>query len=178
MANPFSGILTTELKTIFTNAIDAMLESAGCAVTCRILYGTTKFNTCANCVKDVIGNKSANRYLAGGPMPFRNGQLCPMCSDTSGRIPDEQTEDIELVVIWDSKSWINLGHDKTALTPNMFAQTLSLMSTYPKLKKAKEIILDTSIENYVRQRFIRHSEPEPCGLDGSQYIVTMWKRVT
>ncbi len=177
MANPFSGILTTELKSIFTNAMDAVLEAAGCAVTCTIIYGSTKFNECPTCLTNNIGNKRANRDLLGIQQPFHNSQTCPVCSTNLGKVPDEQTEDIELLVIWDSKSWINLGHDKTSLTPNMFAQTLSPVLTYSKIRRAKEIILDTSLENYARQRFIRHGEPEPCGLDGAQYIVTMWKRI-
>lgn len=177
MSNPFSGILTAEFKTLFTNSIDALVEAAGCAVTCRILYGNTKFNSCENCLFNAAGNKSANRYLSGGSVPFRNGQTCPVCRGV-GKIPDEQTEDIELIVIWDSKSFVNLGHDNTALTPNMFAQTFCAINKYPKLKRAKEIILDTDKENYVRQRFTIYGEPEPCGFDGSQYILTTWKRIS
>lgn len=176
MDNPFSGILTAEFKTLFTNSIDAMVEAAGCAITCRLTFGTTEWNVCGNCTPNVIGNKKGSRYLSGGPVPFRNGQACPVCRNIS-RVPDEQTEDIELIVIWDSKSFINLGHDITAQSPNMFAQTFSKMSTYPQLKRAKEAILDTDKENYVRQRFIRDGEPQPCGFDGSQYIVTTWKRI-
>lgn len=34
---------------------------------------------CVNCVADPIGMKSSNIYLNGGPVPFENGQICPMC---------------------------------------------------------------------------------------------------
>lgn len=34
---------------------------------------------CPNCIPDAVGLKSSNMYLNGGPQPFTNGQICPVC---------------------------------------------------------------------------------------------------
>ena len=175
MANPFSGILSSALKTTFDNGIKALLESGAGSVPCRINYGVTKFTLCANCLYDPVGKKSASRYLSGGSVPFANGQLCPVCNG-AGRISQESTESIDLIVIWDYKSWIDLGVDINS--PEGFVQTLSEMSTLPKLKKAKDITMYTNLENYVRHSFVRHGEPVPVGLGQDSFIVTMWAKTS
>lgn len=151
--------------------IDALIE--GCEIPCTLIKGVTLFTACPNCIFDPIGNKSANRYAAGGPMPFTVGQ-CPMCHGV-GRIPDEQTSTINLVPLWDSKDWVGVGDLKIG-NPNEFVQTLSKIETFDDLVEAKDIIIDTNITNYTRNIFTRKSEPQPCGFGASSYIFTMWKR--
>lgn len=36
-------------------------------------------SNCPNCLPDSAGSKSSNIYLTGGPQPFVNGQICPVC---------------------------------------------------------------------------------------------------
>ena len=50
----------------------------------------------------------------------------------------KNTENINLVVIWDYKSWIDLGVNVNA--PEGFVQTISEMDTLPKIKRTKEEI--------------------------------------
>jgi len=171
--NPFSGILSTNLKNTFEDEIKALLESGGGSTPCRLIYGVTRFTLCSNCIFDAIGKKSSNRYLSGGPVPFTDGQICPMCNGV-GRIPQESTESINLVVIWDYRSWIDLGVNVNS--PEGFVQTISEMDTLPKIKKAKDIIINTDIEKHVRHAFVRHGEPAPAGLCRDTFVVTMWKR--
>lgn len=169
----FDGILTTEFKTLFTDAIDALLRSDGLALPCRFVYGGTKYTLCTNCQFNSITGKSNNVYKSGGAVPFYHGQ-CPMCSG-EGKIPQEaSSEPIYLAVVWDYKKWLPMSIKVES--PDGMIQTISSMSLISQIKKAQEIIVDTNIEKFVRHRFIRYGEPEPAGLGSDDYIVTLWQR--
>ena len=70
MVNPFSGIIDSNFKTIFNNAISAILEDDALTVSCTLEYGITRYEDCVNCLYDPIGQKSSNRFQNGGPVPF------------------------------------------------------------------------------------------------------------
>ena len=175
MANPFAGLISTAIKNDFDNAIKALLESGttGTAVKCRLNFGTSKFTLCENCIYDPIGKKSSNRYITGGPVPFANGQICPLCNG-AGRIAQDNSEEIDLAVIWDHKSWIDLGVNINA--PEGYAQTISEISSLPKIKKAKDVIFSIDIEKHAIHRFVRYGEPTPMGIGRDSFVVTMWQR--
>ena len=96
--NPFSGIITNDFKNLFSNAIKALLEDAALTVPCTLYFGVTKYEDCSNCVYDPIGRKSSNKFQTGGPVPFRNGGVCPVCSG-NGKKPVTSTENLNLAVI-------------------------------------------------------------------------------
>ncbi len=173
MANPFSGLITTEFKTLFTDAIDALLENNACTVPCRLIFQGTKVEDCVNCIRPVGGGTS-NIYHDGGPVHFRSGQPCPLCGGAS-KIISDSTETIFLLVLWNYKDWI--GVLNAISRPEGSVQTISKMSTIGQLKGANEIIIDTDIEPRVKHRFIRDGEPNICGLGASSYITTLWKKV-
>ena len=125
-----------------------------------------------NCLLNVVGNKSSNRYQAGGPTPFVG--ICPVCNG-AGKIPTEQTASIDLAIIYDYREWINIGIEIGS--PLGYVQSLSLLKTLDDLKEAKELIVDTNISKYVNQRFERVGEPQPCGFGQATIVVTMWKRI-
>lgn len=175
--NPFAGIITADMKDMFTNAIDALLENTACTVPCRLIYGDTLWTDCENCIFDAIGNKSSNRYAAGGPIPFSFG-ICPVCFGI-GRIPDEQTASVNLSIIWDYREWISFaGVDAKTLSIDGYCQSISKMTTTIKdIKRCKEMIINTDIEQYVHHRFSRQGEPNPIGFGRDDFIVTMWKAI-
>lgn len=171
MSNPFTGLISTELKTIFTNAIDEVLR--GTSVPCRLVYSGTKFTKCPNCNFNSITGKSANTYLSGGPQPFSKG-TCPFCNG-DGRIAAENDDDIiNLAVLWDYRKWFQVG--QVVANPDGMIQVICSIALISRLKKAREIIVDTNLEKYVRHKFIRDGEPTPIGLGDDQYIISMWKR--
>lgn len=173
MTNPFSGIITSEFKQLFDNAISALLYNDALTLPCTVSYGVTRWDSCENCVYDAVGQKSSNRYLDGGPVPFPFGSTCPMC-DGQGRHPIVTTENINLAVIWDSKKFINVG---TVASPNGMIQTLTFSYNIPILKRAKELIVATGIANYGDYRYERASEPDPCGLGNTTFVHCLWKRI-
>jgi len=167
----FDNIITDEFKQIHADQITEVVRA--CSRPCRLIYGQTKFDDCPNCIYDPIGRKSSNRYQAGGPMPFGIG-ICPMCHGI-GRIPDETTVDINLCPIWDHRSWIPQIAQQVH-TPLGFVMTMSLVNTYDELKEAKEVVIDTDVEQYSRNLYVRHSEPEICGFGRADFIFVLWKR--
>lgn len=172
MTNNFSGIISSDFKQIFTNAISALLYDDALTQPCKLFFGVTRYQDCANCVYDPIGQKSSNRFQDGGPVPFPFGTICPMCNG-NGKRPIETSEDIKLMIIWDHKEFMNAG---TVNNPDGMIQTVTFASNIPKLKRAKEIIVNSDQASYGRYRYERASEPQPCGFS-SEFVECMWKRI-
>lgn len=174
MSNPFSGIISTQLKATFKNMIDALLEDAALTVPCQFIYGVTKYTQCTNCVYNAATGKSSNIYLSGGAVPFNQG-TCPVCNG-EGKISVVTTEDgIYMGVIYNHKKWLPMK-GSSVLTPEDYVQTVCSISLLPKIMKAKEIIVNTDISTYVKQRFVLQGEPQPGGFGEDDYIFAMWKR--
>ena len=55
--NNFSGIINSDFKSLFKDAISALLYDDALTVPCKIYYGVTKYQDCTNCVYDPIGQK-------------------------------------------------------------------------------------------------------------------------
>lgn len=58
----FSGIITSDMKSLFDNAIGSLLEDAALTVQCTLHFGVTKYEDCSNCIYDPIGRKSSNKF--------------------------------------------------------------------------------------------------------------------
>jgi hypothetical protein len=171
MANPFSGIITSEFKSLFVNMIDSLLENDALTVPCRLVYEATKFTLCTNCTFSPISGRSTNKYKSGGPAFFLVGS-CPLCHGV-GRIPDEQTEIVYMAVLWNPKEWI--GNLPTNSSENMI-QTISKIDTLDQIRRANEILVDTDIEKYQKFVFKRSGESTVCGLGASSYVFSFWER--
>ena len=172
MTNPFSGIINSRFKQLFVDAISSLLYDDACTIPCVLSYGVTKYEDCINCNYSYVGNKSSNTYQSGGPIPFPNGVICPMCNG-DGKKPIETTEDINLVVIWDSKNFID---SNTVNDPVGIIETITFIENTPKLKRAKEIIVAKDISNFGRHRYERISDPQPCGMGASSFVSCKWKK--
>lgn len=173
MTNPFSGIISSDFKQLFNNAISSLLYNDALTLPCTLHYGVTKYNDCGNCVFDPIGNKSSNKFQSGGSVPFPFGSICPMCGG-NGKTPVETTEDINLMVIWNTKEFINFGTVNDGQEDMI--QTVTFDENTPKLVRAKELIVATDIAGYARHRFERDSMPKPCGLGNTSFVECIWKR--
>lgn len=165
---------------MFNDAIDALLYDDSCVRTCTVIYEGSKVQACTNCNYDPIGRKSSNKWKSGGPLPFPNGTLCPQCGGT-GKKMSQSTEDIDLMVIWDSNGWLQgTGSGKNTHTANTGAQTIQTLcasTLFPKITRANELLVDSGIQGYVKLRYRRMGDPEPCGFGSSRYILTTWEKV-
>ena len=174
MVNPFSGIIDSSFKSVFNNAISAILEDDALTTSCTLEYGITKYDNCTNCIYDPIGQKSSNRYQNGGPAPFPFGNLCPMCNG-NGRRPVTSSESVKLAVIYEPRQFLEINTPVN--TADGLIQTLASKTLTPKLQKAKEIIVATELSGYFSHRYQRVSEPSPIGLGSNEFVICTWKRV-
>ncbi len=176
MTNPFTGVITTAFKTLFDNGIDAILENTALTVPCRMIYGGTRQTECPNCIVDTINHCSSNKYKAGGSTPFAEGSMCPVCN-SQGFIPVTDTDTFNMAVLWNENraKFINLG---IKLDDNKkYAQSWCEIAHHPKLIRAKEAVLHTTIEGYGKQLYTREGDPTPFTFGFKTYIVTLWSRV-
>lgn len=170
MSNPFSGIITRELKTLHENMINALLEDDACTVL-STLYYASKFSDCPNCQFNAMTGKSANKYTIGGPINFPDGQRCPYCLG-EGRIQIPQTEELWLMPIWDKANFIS---DLTINMADVKAQTMSnTASTYDKLSKCTKITLDEANKRLGISDLVRLGRPQLLGFGKGAFIITSW----
>lgn len=173
MVNPFSGIIDSSLKSVFNNAINAILEDDALTVSCTLEYGITKYESCVNCLYDPIGQKSSNRFQDGGPAPFPFGTLCPVCNG-NGRRPLTSSENVNLAVIFEPRQFLEMSTPVN--TADGYIQTLAKKTMTHKLQRAKEIIVSTDVSNFFSHRYQRVSEPLPIGLGNNEFVVCTWRR--
>jgi hypothetical protein len=172
----FNNIITAEFKNLFNNAIDALLADNGLTVNCLFRYsGSGNTVYCGNCIIDSVSLVSSNKYKAGGPNPFPDGSVCPVCMGMGTTTNTNSSESIKLACIFDSKYWLNWS-SKTINIPNGMVQTICRAELLPKIRNANDIIINTELAKYGNYVYERASDPEPAGLDSTSYIVTMWKR--
>lgn len=175
MANPFVGIIDSQFKQTFKDAIDAILAETALTVPCTIQYGSSNNTLCPNCVYDPISQRSLNKYNGSGSNPFTTDTICPVCNGY-GMIDKSTDEIIHLAVIFDSKYWLNWNNSNNSIhiTSGM-VQTICSIELLPKIKNAQSITMNNNIKNYGGYLYNRAGEPEPCGLGDHNYIITMWK---
>ena len=176
MINPFNGIISTELKNIFNNAIDSLLEDNALTLPCKIIYNNQINQThCTNCIFDNISLLSSNIYNGTGPNPFPEGSVCPVCLGLGSIHNGSSSENIYLAFIFDSKYFLNIN-SKVINIPDGSIQSLCNISLLTKLKNAQEIVFDNNLNNIGHFKYERASDPEPLGFGDNRYIITLWKK--
>ena len=172
--NNFAGIISSDLKDLFNDAIGSMFEAGALTVPCTLYYGITKWESCSNCLYDPIGRKSSNRYQDGGSVPFPFGGICSLC-DGAGKRPVISTETTNLMVIFDYKQFLPMSAPVN--NPDGLIQTMGKKEVTPQLKRAQEIRVATDLGGYGNHRFERFEEPQPMGFGGNEFVICTWKRI-
>jgi len=171
MSNPFDGVISDDLKLVYYQSMEALINSL--ALPCRIIYPTTSYINCTSC-NISEGERHTSTSLTGRPSNFRSMAGCAACNG-EGKIPVENTEDINLAVIWSYKQFFKVGSINLA---DASLQTLSRREdSYQQIKRAKELIVDTDVETIGKFRFILLGEPVLVGFGDSSFIVCNWKRI-
>ena len=173
MVNPFSGIIDSGFKSVFNNAISAILADDALTISCTLDYGITKYENCGNCLYDPIGQKSSNRFQNGGPAPFPFGTLCPLCNG-NGKKPVTSSENVNLAVIFEPRQFLEMSTPVN--TADGYIQTLATKSMTSKLQRAKEIVVATDVSGFFTHRYQRVSEPLPIGLGNIEFVICTWRR--
>tara|TARA_R110000824_G_scaffold130213_6_gene291986 strand:- start:595 stop:1122 length:528 start_codon:yes stop_codon:yes gene_type:complete len=173
MISPFSGIIDSSFKSIFNDAISAILEDDALTIACTLEYGITKYESCVNCLYDPIGQKSSNRFQNGGPVPFPFGGICPLCNG-NGKRPITSSENVKLAVIFEPKQFLEISTPVN--TADGYIQTLAKKAMTARLQRAKEIIVATDVSGFFSHRYQRMSEPLPIGLGNNEFVLCTWRR--
>lgn len=173
----YPNLLGKPFNDLFNSMIDTLLDQNGLSVKCTLRYSSPiQVNRlCDNCIYSGITNSSTGEYVFGGPIPFPSGSVCPVCMGMGRIIIDDTQEIVDMMVVFDSKFFINFSTESLKI-PNSFAQTISCISLYPKIKNAHEIILDNSLASISNQIYERVGDPQPMGLGKNKYLLTTWKK--
>lgn len=155
----------------FNEGIDAIITAFG--VPCKLYYAP-KVTSCPNCYVDPNSQLSSHRYKADGPIPFTNGSLCPYCNG-QGNIQEPSTETISLCVYWTSKEFKKIAQVQFDI-PEGAILTKGYMTDFPKIQRAIEIQVNTTIEGIIDYRYVRYKEGIPSGFLGNRYILQFWNR--
>lgn len=168
------NLITNELKQVYKQMIDSLIQEGALSLKCKLIYENSDKTQCTNCEIDPMSGKSSNLYNNSGPVPFINGQICPVCGG-EGYLFDSKEEVINLLVLFQYKYWINFNSNINS--PDGMIQTICGMELLPKLKNANRLIVDTNLDGITRNIFARTSDPEPAGFGDSSYIFTFWKKI-
>lgn len=164
--------LDTATRNQFRDALDDMFELR--MKSCRLIY-PPKYVSCTNCTADPIGKKSSNRYRNGGPLPFPNGSVCPLCSG-AGKKALSQEENINLAIDWTPSRFVKTL-DVVRL-PDGAIQTKGYTRDIPKIKKCIEMIAQISLEPIIQYRFKLLGEPvDIFNIIQNRYFYCFWERI-
>jgi len=124
---------------------------------CKIFY-PPKITLCTNCVRDTIGNKSKNIYLHGGPMPFPQNTICPMCGGTGSSKEDAVFEIIHVIVHWNTKKYMNVKLDNVRLAQGTI-KIKGHIADLPKIQRMDYFVPHVDIDAYGHYKFRLAAEP-------------------
>jgi hypothetical protein len=129
---------------------------------------------CANCVADPIGMKSSNIYITGGPQPFEDGQVCPVCHGDY-ILQVEQTKTIVMVIEWKPERFLDIMR-RTVRFPQSTIQSRGFVSDLQYVQNCShmETFLDTSTDHYT---FKLRGEPIVPGRLSRKFFYALWERV-
>ena len=163
-----TNIITSDFTDLHEAAIDEIIRGLG--VNCRLIYKGSKWEPCPNCYVNPQTGKSTGTYKTGGPISFSTG-VCPYCK-SHGRVTTDTSEDIQMAVIWDQKQFMNT----VVPVDGNQVQTIVQVEYFHQLKKATQIIIDTSLSDYSSNVFQRVGDPSFAGFT-HKFVFLNWKRV-
>ncbi len=165
--------LSNDIKQIAQNAIDDLIDQLG--KDCLLSYPPFP-ELCNNCILDPIGNKSSNHWTNGGPIPFPNGGICPLCNG-DGYHYKEVTKSIKLLISNSPSQWF-VKMPAGIQVPAGSIQTKGYVTDLPDVLQSRRLILQVSLEPMVRFTYELAGEPIDQGnIIQNRYWVAVWNRV-
>jgi len=177
----FSGIIPSDLKNIYNDMIDAVIEQDALSRPCKLVYDTNNDVECPNCIIDQFNGRSSNVYNGSGVIPFSDGQICPYCEGV-GIIATEAYDTVYMGVLWRYKDFHKFG--QTLQSQDGDIQTISLASHVPKIKNTKymSVVLPigsgSGYNEDIGYKYSRAGEPQPAGFGDDRYCFINWRRVS
>lgn len=164
--------LTNDIRDKMTAGFNDLLGFLGRSCT---LYYPPIQESCDNCIYDPIGNKSSNKWLHGGPMPFDFG-MCPVCGGVGTRAIS-QTENITMQFNFNAAQWKKMPIPNIQLVDGLVLSK-GLIGDYPKVRNSIYMEAALDLNNLVNLRYQLYGEPlDVYSICRGKYFTTFWKRI-
>ncbi len=151
-------VLTSDEIGIMSDGIDDMIANFG--KDCLLVYPGKK-TPCNNCIlaptQGGTGFRSTNKYKPGGPIPFPEGTLCPVCGGQGIFALPEKTDIIKLLCRWNPADFMIITGSINV--PYSVVETEGLLVDWPKVQQARIMFIELPIQPYIRARFELAGEP-------------------
>jgi hypothetical protein len=165
--------LPDEVLAIYRWSVESLIAQWG--KVCRLVY-PARWTPCPNCVWDAVGNKSSNRWKTGGPMPFPNGQTCPLCNG-AGRRAEEVSEEVKLLCAWDPRNFFYPAPTVDLRSPYAVIQTKGHITDLPKFLRADHLVFQLPLSGYGPQNYKLLDAPaDRANILQNQYCLATWER--
>lgn len=171
-----SSIITldSDARAVLQQGFDDLITVFG--KNCKLVY-PPNWEYCSDCIWDQIGQKSSNRWRTGGPLPFSDGQICPMCNGIGRRAVETQTETIKMTCAFLPKDFYFPMNDIDLRVPYGIIQTRFYLTDLPKIERCDHVLFQVDIQGVARRPYKLHQEPsDSFSIIQNRYAVCAWKR--
>jgi hypothetical protein len=165
--------LTPDLVQIMADSIDDMINNFG--KTCSLVFPGRGAVPCNNCVYDSMRRRSTNVYKTGGPIPFGQGNVCPVCGGKGLIASSEHTRPIKMIMRWNPGDFTLLPGNIEV--PFSIVETEGWMFDLPDVLQSRVMIAELPIEGRLKARFELSGEPTDVNsISQGQTWTAHWKR--
>lgn len=171
--NPFGSLWPSNFGENFNYAIQSVIDLN--QRTCRLSFDNELTEACPDCADNnstPIGARGPNPFLNGGNGSYPS-PICPTCKG-SGVRQKKVTADIQLALIWDYRSFMNIAG--VTKWPEGAIQSICNKSYTADIKKCTSMQANIDIQPYSDHTFFLNGEPTPIGLDNDEFIICLWTK--
>ena len=163
--------ITNDIRKIAITAFTDLITELG--KDCRLYYEPIK-TECENCYYNEQTQRSSNVYKPGGPVPFLDGMVCPVCG-SRGVLETEQTEVIRLLLDKSPKDFYLVNNIRM---PQSDMSSKGFLTDLPKVQRCKYMVAQISLEPYLVEKFILVGTPtDTSNIVQNKFFIAGWKRV-
>lgn len=155
--------ITPEIIQTYQDGIDDIIDQLGRIISVSM---KPKLVDCPNCGWDSFRKRSNNRYQAGGPKPFTDGQQCPYCYG-KGKLNNVRNVEFKATVAWNPKDFEPFTQGSVE-TPRTIVKTKTYIWFRDHIEKCEHAIIEDIVCKLIKK-------PIPRGLQESRYVVAYWE---
>ena len=160
--------VTDSIISIYQRGIDTLVKELGKDM--KLIYDPTIID-CPECDTSKQPN---NRFRPGPLIHYFDGRRCPYCNG-AGKTEKENSEIIRVLVKMRPRDYDQF--DISVQNPAALIKTKSFLQDVIKIQRAKDALVDIQVNDTIKVKVRRLSDPIPRGLRDTRYAVTFWERV-
>jgi hypothetical protein len=146
---------SADLHDLMRDACDDIIDYWG--KDCLLLFPPLR-SDCPNCLYNSVEGRSANRYQAGGPFPFADGDICPYCEGRGWR-ESQTTSEIKLRIAYSPNHFFQ-KLPPTVQLPEGVIQTKGYLTDLPAILQAGRLRLQTNADGVLRREYVIFRPPQ------------------